>query len=584
MRVIQYGFFASHMKERCDIMISRSLANSRTAVLLLVATVWFTNLSEALAAPAGKKTKPVSPAAAAALRYAEAVAKGDAAEVGKLDFACQYRLVASSTSGLTAYPDQSDPFYGTCWQGIKAAHEPSLERVDVAMEVLWPSNGALPYFREDLSRYPASAFVMDLVGLAPPGSGLHLKVAGSKPLPNASFPLRDHHKQLSVPATLITTTVRYQDPLTAPVTKAPGSYKWTNTVKPARRAVKSINVQWVVLTGLKKLGFPGDAAVVNLLVEDGAPVEGIAKATVPLLTAFSGARADSLVWWGPDDVPGLLTAAAARAAGFPNIRDRVALLNRILIIDPNQADALTVLTRNLYAVVLQEAARGHNLIVKDPALSIAVNEHYWNVYAQATRMEISLGMEMGGLDKPTAADYLYRLLPALRTLAELRPEQLDNLFRWGAALRWNNDQEQAIQVHERLVKAVPDHRKSGKAEALLQLAWSRVNKVAWNRNFDDPDVQAAYRDADESLKFAEIPLDKFLAEYTKAYSLLFAPQRDNRAILEHLTAAQRWFSEVPGHKPEIWNFFVGAEQLKMVLDSDPLFQPLRTPVDEQPKG
>lgn len=565
-------------------MISRSPLNTGAALLLLVGAVWLIGASNTLAAPAGKKPKPLSPAAAAALRYAEAVSKGDAAEVGKLDFACQYRLVAASTSRPAAYPDQSDAFYGTCWQGIKAAHEPSLERVDVAMDVLWPSSGALPYFREELTRYPASAFVMDLVGLAPPGSGLHLKAAGSKSLPNASFRLRDDQKQISVPATLVTTTVSYQDPLTAPVTKAPGSYKWTNTVKPARRALKFVDVQWVILTGLKKHGFPGDAAVVNLLVEDGTPVDGIAKVTVPLLTTFSGAVPGSLVWWGPGDVPGLLTAAAARAAGFPNVRDRVALLNRILIIDANQPDALTVLTRNLYAVILQEAARGHNLIVKDPSLSIAVNEHYWNVYAQATRMEISLGMEMGGLDKPTTADYLYRLLPALRTLVDLRPEQLDNLFRWGAALRWNNDQEQAIQVHERLVKAVPDHRKSGKAEALLQLAWSRVNKVAWNRNFDDPDVLAAYRDADESLKFAEIPLDKFLAEYTKAYSLLFTPQRDNRALLERLTEAQRWFAEVPGHKPEIWNFFIGAEQLKMVLDSDPIFQPLLTSVEEQPKG
>jgi tetratricopeptide (TPR) repeat protein len=269
-----------------------------------------------------------------------------------------------------------------------------------------------------------------------------------------------------------------------------------------------------------------------------------------------------------------LTAAAARAASFPQIRDRVALLNRILIIDPNQTDALTVLTRNLYAVVLNDAKPRHNLIVKDPALSLVVNEHYWNVYAQATRVDLSLGMEIGGFDKPTTADYLYRLLSALKTLAEVRPEQLDNRFRWGAALRWNNDQEQAIEVHEKLVKDVPAEKRAGKAEALLQLAWSRINKVAWNRNFDDPDVAAAYRDADEALTYAEIPLDKFLAEYTKAYSLLFAPKRDNQAIFQHLTEAKRWFDETPAHQPEIWKFFVEAEQLKMVMDADPIFEPL----------
>ena len=103
-----------------------------------------------------------------------------------------------------------------------------------------------------------------------------------------------------------------------------------------------------------------------------------------------------------------------------------------------------------------------------------------------------------GWTQPTTADYLYRLLPALRTLAQVRPEQLDNRFRWGVALRWNLDQDLSIEVHEQLVKDVPSERKTAKAEALLQLAWSRINKVAWNRNLDDKDVRAAYQDADQA--------------------------------------------------------------------------------------
>ncbi|HET9846261.1 MAG TPA: hypothetical protein VFQ02_10930, partial [Nitrospira sp.] len=448
------------------------------------------------------------------------------------------------------------------------------ERVDVGMDVLWPTNGALPFFHDDLTHYPASAFVMDLIGLSPPGSGLRLEAVSTTPLPNASFHLRPQTPLISVPATLVTLTVTYQDPLTAPITKAPGSYKWTNTVKPARRAVKKLNTQWVVLSGLKRHGFPRDAAVVNLLVQDGGPAEGIQQEIIPFVTEKSQAIPGSVVWWEPEDAPGLLVASAARAASFPNLRDRVALLNRVLIIDPNQADALTVLTRDLYAVILREAIAAHQLTVKDPALAMAVNEQYWNVYAQGERLDLSLDMEMGGLDKPTTADYLYRLLPALRTLAEVRPEQLDNRFRWGAALRWNLDQDLSIEVHEQLVKDVPAERKTAKAEALLQLAWSRINKVAWNRNLDDKDVLAAYRDAEQAAALAEIPLDKFIAEYTKAYSLLFSPNRDNRAILEHLTEAKRWFDEIPGNNQQVWDFFIGADSLKSVLDADPIFQPL----------
>jgi hypothetical protein len=542
------------------------------AVLALFA-LFAGTLTPAVSAPP-KKQKRLAPAASIALRYAEAVSKGDGTEAARLDFACQYRMVSATPGGLTSFPDKADSAYETCWQDIKASHEPALKRLDIGMDVLWPSHGGLVFFSEELRQYPASAFVMDTIGLSPPGSGLHLNVVATKPLPSASFRLRRNQPVVSAPATLVTIAVAYQDPLTAPVTKAPGSYKWTNTVKPARRVLKSIRTQWVVLTGLKKRGFPGDSAVVNLPVHDGSPIDGIPQEVVPFVAERSRAIDDSPVWWGTEDVPGLLVAAAARAASFPDLRDRVALLNRVLIIDPKQPDALTVLTRDLYATILRDAAPGHRLVVKNPALAMVVNEHYWNVYAQATRMDLSLGMEIGGFDKPTTADYLFRLLPALRTLAEVRPQQLDNRFRWGAALRWNNDQELAIEVHEQLVKDIPVERKAGKTEALLQLAWSRVNKVAWNRNFDDPDVRAAYRDADEAMKFAELPLDKFLAEYTKAYSLLFFPQRDNRAILERLTEAKRWFAEIPGQTPEVWNFFIGSEQLKMVLDADPIFQPL----------
>src|SRR5512146_86386 len=562
-------------------MISLTSLMRMCSIVLVAGIALCATYSTAAAAPASQQSKNAAPSASSAMRYAEAVSKGDIAEVAKLDFSCQYRLVTTTKSGMTSYPDKNDPSYETCWQGIKASHEASLARVDVGMDVLWPSNGALPFFREELYRYPASAFVMDLVGLSPPGSGLHLKTIASKPLPNASFRLRPNQPLISAPATLVTMTVSYQDPLTAPSTKAPGSYKWTSSVKPARRALKTINLQWVVLSGLKKHGFPGDSAVVNLLVQDGAPVDGIAQEIVPFVTEFSKPVPGSLTWWGPEDVPGVLVAASARAAGFPNLRDRVALLNRVLIIDPKQPDALAVLSRDLYAVILRHAMPAHNLVVKDPSLAMVVNEHYWNIYAQTARLDLSLGMEIGGFDKPTTADYLYRLLPALRTLAEVRPEQLDNRFRWGAALRWNNDQDLAIEVHEKLVKDVPAERKAGKAEALLQLAWSRVNKVAWNRNFDDPDVRLAYQDADQAMKSAEIPLDKFLAEYTKAYSLLFSPQRDNRAILECLTEAKRWFSEVPGQTPEVWNFFIGSEQLKMVLDADPIFQPLFAQADQK---
>jgi len=537
--------------------------------------------SSASAAATKKSKKSVTSAETTAQRYVEAMGAGNKVGVGQLDFACQYPLVAAAPHGIKTYPAGSDLVYDSCWQRLQEAHAPTLVRTDMGMEILWPSNGDLVFFSEELNRYPASAFVTDSLGLTPPGTGFNIHIVGSSPLPSASFRLRSNGPTVAVPTTLVNLSISYQNPLTAPVTYAAGSVKWTSTIKRTRRALKEITTQWVVLSGLKKHGFAGDTAVVNLPITSGAIFGSGIQEKIPFVTDTSRALPDSLVWWGPSDAPGLLTAGASRAATFPELRDRVAMLNRVLIIDPNQTEALMVLSRHLYAIVLHEAIPFHKLTVKDPALALVVNEHFWNIYSQSVRMDLSLGMEMGGFDKPTTADYLYRMLSAMRTLASVRPEQLDNRFRLGVALRWNNDQEASIETHRSLVKAIPPEQRSGRAEALIQLAWSRINKVAWNRILDDSDIRAAYQDADEALTLADLPLDKFLAEYTKAYSLLFTPDRDNRALLERLTEAKRWFAEIPGQTPDIWQFFIGAESLKAVLDADPIFQPVLAQEEEK---
>ncbi len=539
-----------------------------------------TDDSPASAAPTfktGKKAKPSgrpSPAVAAAHRYAEAMAKGDRVTVGRLDFACQYGMVTAAGGKLKAFPPESDPAYESCWKQITDAHAVAIDTSDQGMDILWPSKGDFVFFGEDLSRYPASAFVMDKLGLSPPGTGLRVEPQGSTPIPAASFRMRPDGPVLGAPATLVKLTVTYQDPLTSPVTYAPGAYKWANTIKRPRRALKSLTVQWVVMSGLRKHGFPSDLAVLNLpVVTQGDRPEGVQEA-IPFVTETSGAVRDSLVWWRPKDAPGLLIAAVGRAALFPDLRDRIAMLNRVLILDPNQPEALTVLTRDLYEMLLREGAAAHQVPAKDGALADRVSELYWNTYAQTTRTDLSLGMEIGGFAKPTAADYLYRMIPAMEALARVRPEVIENRRRLGIAYRWNNDQLAAIQTHEALLKDIPLERPALRARVLIELAWSRIEKVAWNRSYDDPEIQQAYKEAGEALKLADQPLDKFTAAYTMAYSMLFMPNRDPDAMLNHLTEARRWYEQIPGASQEVWKYWLGQELLKAVLDADPKFKPL----------
>ena len=518
-----------------------------------------------------------------ALRYATAIATGDKVTAGQLDFACQYKIV-TAPSAKTKPSAAKEPSYDECWKMLTEGHAPFLNRSDIGMDVLWPSTGPLVFYGDTLPSAQASAFVMDVLGTSPPGTGLDLTVTGHRTIPGGSFRLKPNGTVVGVPATLVDLTAHYHDPLTSPVAYGPGTAHWTSTIKRERRAIKAITTQWVVLSGLRPHGFAHDTAVVHLPVDTKPDTPGMVQDRIPFTTEKSRALPDSIVWWNPTDQPGTLTAAAARAASFPELRDRVALLNRILIIDPQQTEALTVLTKHLYTVLLQDAARNHKLLIKDSVLAQTVNEFYWTIAAASDRLDLSLGMEVGGFSQPTSADLLYRLLPALQTLARTHPEQLENRFRLGMAYRWNNDQVPMIQTFEALINDIPADRKSLKTEALLQLAWSRINKVAWNRILHDQDSVRAYEDANASLELAERPLDKFLAEYAMAYSMIFMPNYgDKGQMLHHLTEANRWFNDIPGKDDEVWRYFLHSSLLKAILDADPIFQPILATA-EKPKN
>ncbi|MBM4121289.1 MAG: hypothetical protein FJ249_01675 [Nitrospira sp.] len=532
----------------------------------------------ASAAEKSQKAKPAAQptgAAAVAVRYAEALASGDRVTVGQLDFACQYLLVsANGPAPLKSFPPSSDPSYAACWDQLMQTHRTAVEYREQGMDVLWPGKGSLVFFREQLNRYAASFFVMDLLGLSPPAGGLIVQALDSAKLPAASFRLRDDAPTVAAPATVVRMQVAYKDPLSSPVAYAPGSYKWANTIKRPRAALKAVTLKWVVLTGLKKLGFPGDAAVVNLTID--SPTGGAAgtPTVIPFVTETSSLVETSPLWWGPADQPGTLLAAVGRAALYPEMRDRLAMLNRVLIIDQVQPEALTLLTRDLYQTLLSAGAVEHKITIGDGELAQRFDELYWDTYAQTTRMDISLGMEVGGLSKPTPADYLYRLIPAMEMLAKVRPGDLENRLRLGIVYRWNNDQLAAIAAHEALLKEIPPERYIHRVRALIELAWSRIARVSWNRTFDDPGIIQAYKEAEEAYKFTDRPLDKFAAAYTMAYSLAFTPKRDNQAMLELLTDAQRWYLELAGASMDSWRYLLANDNLKGVIEADPVFKPL----------
>ena len=553
-----------------------------TALILLVFDLWcvppFGQVAgTAHAAAPSQKRKPAaaktSPVIVAAKQYAEAIATGDRVAFGRLDFGCQFALVSAAAAPFKAFPLDSDPVYGRCWTILVQAHDTAVERRDEGVNAIWPGKGFLVFYRNELTSYPPSFYVMDRLGLSPPGGGLRVGPVDSAPIPAASFRMRPGAPLVSVPAAVVRLRVNYKDPITSPVTYAPEEYNLTATVKTTVQALKGVTVKWVVLSGLRKLGFPGETAVLNL------PVAGRAGDAVPFVTEAGGYVSGSGAWWKPTDVPEVLSAALQRMAQYAEQQDRVALLNRVLIVGPGHVAALTMLTGELYYTLVNAGAAVHHVPIGDAALAARFNELYWNAYAQTSRIDISYPRNMIGKDgiaTPTPADYLYRMLPAMERLARLQPDDLENRIRLGNAYRWNNDPQAAIATHEAVLKDIPPERAALKARVLLELAWSRIAKVAWNRTFDAPDIQQAYKEAEEAFKLTDRPLDKFTADYTMAYSQAYMPNRDNHSMLEKLTEARHWYLQLAGASVDSWRYLLLNDTLKGVVEADPSFKPLLT--------
>lgn len=551
-----------------------SLMTTRTMITLaLVGGLIVINVDESVfAAKASSQSKAsISKASAAmetARQYADAIASGNQVAAGRLDFGCLYGMVSASASAIKAFPEDSDPRYAACWDRLAKIHETAIEQSDLGVHALWPGKGNLVFFREDLSEYAPSFFVMDKLRRSPSGGGLTITPLGSAPIPAASFRVRPGSPVVEAPSVAVKVAVTYEDPLIAPITFAPSEDFVTRKARKVRQPLKGVTLQLVVLTGLKKLGFPGDEAVLNISVKgpDGAPI--------PFMVVKSGYLHDTRVWWSPSDAPDVLAAALARVPQYPEQRDRVAMLNRILLIDPKRSEALALLAEEMYQTLLNLGSVAHQMPLGDKVLAARYNELYWNGVSQTYRMEIAEPSFVVQRDQLMPADFLYRMLPARESLARLVPEDRDNRLKLGIGYRWNREHENAIAVHERLVKEIPPEQAASRARALLELAWSQIASVEWTRRFEDPDIQAAYREAEEAARLAQAPLDKFTAYYAMAYSLAFTPNRDNKKMLELLTEAHTWYLQVAGATLASWLYLLQNDTLKGVLEADPAFKPL----------
>ena len=512
-------------------------------------------------------------------QYSQAVAARDALTVAQNDIVCLLKMMETGATALGGFPESSDAIYSWCWDRIAEAHKEVIESRDRALDELWPGVGKLVNFTDfkrflidetKTSQRAPSFFVMPEIGDVAGAPGYSLEVLSTGPLPHASFQISGQDHVVAVPTTLVRTRIAYPDPITSPVANGPGEMDWAVPYKKPIHPIKAVTVKWVVLSGLKHHGFPTDTAVLNI------PLESTMGTLIPFVVESGGFEQGSTEYWDAKDSKELLDKGVERAKGLESRRDRIAMLNRVLMVDPSHIMALQAITHELYGGLLAYAERNHGVQVTGDVLYQGFNELYWTVQSQTDRMDISLHMEMGGKAEPTPADYLYRMIPAMERLADLQPGDFETRLKLSSAYRWTNDQVTAIMAPQQLLSEVPQDQTQLRSRILLAIAWSRISKVAWNRHFDDPDIVRGYEEADEAFNLATEPLVKFSASYAKAYSLAFRPKQDHKAMLDLLTEARKWYQKIPGASNQSWAYMLQNDTLKGYVETDPAFRSLLT--------
>ncbi len=509
--------------------------------------------------------------------YAQAVGKNDRVAAGQRDFVCLLKMAQQQLLVDGNFPDALSPVYEWCAQRRTDAHGRVVNHHDGGLDNIWPGPGKLVdfvdfqrfYIAETSSKQLApSFFVMHDIARHEPEHPFTIEALESGTLPHASFPSPDESSVHAAPTNFVITTVSYPNPLTAPVSNGPGAADWVVPYKKVQRVIQSVKVKWVVLSDLKRLGFPVDHAVLDF------PLEGPHGTTIPFVVDAGGFVPHSAKWFGPDDQIEAALAGVKQAQAAATSLDALMQLNRALMIAPNNQQVLSVFANQLYQGLLSYGGRLNGIPIEDVRLAQRFNELYWTVKSQTDRFDLALGMVTGGKAEPTPADYLYRMIPVMEALASLEPGDFQNRLHLTSTYRWTNDQMAALSSPQELLTAVPAEQEEVRAEVLLELAWARIGKVAWNRHFDDPDIHKGYDSAKKAFELTKDPLNKFTAAYAMAYSLAFQVPRDNPAMLDLLHQAKDWYEKIPGTTPQGWAYMLENDTLKGIVKTDPTFKSL----------
>ena len=342
---------------------------------------------------AAVKAKSATPAQNGPARmvpqYGAALAANLVAEWAALDLGCLT---------LRRQRDQSEQTDRACWDETLKVHRELVqdqpetgifEAVDrgVGFGLLSETHRHADYWKDYMPAVAVSPAVIGEDG----GPGSALEVLNVSPVRPFALKNLTGQKPVRVFGHTVEVRVSYPDPLTAPLALRPGEVWWANGVLRRYGPVKEVTVRFVVVSGLRKLGYPVDQAVVNEALP-GAPTQvGIHYGRLPQ-TADPGGRQNEEVknrlgagglvlgsarWWDRKDARQVFTAALARAEQMPRASERARLLTRLTLIDPADPALHRVIADDRLQTFLREGLTKSGISASEEAVAARLAALSW---------------------------------------------------------------------------------------------------------------------------------------------------------------------------------------------------------------
>ncbi|MBK9306675.1 MAG: hypothetical protein IPM58_06210 [Nitrospira sp.] len=532
------------------------LARSTGLVVLLVSALEIVWPSHGSAA--SSRIQPGHDISRFALRYAQALAHSQIETWAAADLGCliQVRDRAGGTS-----PKLKAELARRCWDETLRTHTTMVEQQaevgvfnaterGVGLGLLDDRHRATGRWKE----YPPAIFLSPSVVLQDQAPIPQLTVVGTSPKQRFALSHIQEGSLVSVLGHAVDIKIVYPDPLTAPLALRPEEVWWGNGSPRQFGPVHEVVARFIVVTGLRKLGFPTDRAVMN----EGLPAGPL------IATTHYGPRPDhgrtydqadsdhtivkgelvpgSTQWWERTDAEPFMRAALNQATHL-TAENRAGILTRLLLIDPEDALTHSMRGNDGYQAVLQQGIARGGLAARDGHALRRVAELYWTIQAQTWRQEVTAVSE--GYEP--AADAIYRALASYETLVRQDRATPEQRRRLGVLTRWNNDPTGALGIHEALLRdSTPGTIEY--ATILTEIAWDRIQFVSWNRRYDHPWLPQAQAEAEKAVQWLRQPYDKLHAHYAQVAVESLSVPRHLDQFQERMQQIRQDVDQIPGLK------------------------------------